>query len=74
MTRRRAQRAKRSERGQALTEYALVMLFWVAALFVPSPLLRDPDGGQAISVLQLFLRAFDIYIDSFHTVIVLPIP
>ena len=68
MTRRLAQR------GQAMTEYALLSSMLVVALFVPSPWLRHPDTGQAMSVFMLFIEVFDIYINSFHAVITMPIP
>lgn len=63
---------RRAERGQALTEYALAATALSVALFVP--FFTDPAGGGRLSVLGLFMRAFDIYLDSFHTVVSLPIP
>ncbi len=63
---------KRSERGQAVTEYALLAGALSVALFMP--FFPDPAGSGNLSVMMLFIRAFDIYINSFHTVITLPIP
>lgn len=62
---------RRGQRGQALAEYALVLAFMLA--FVFTPMLPHPDGGT-VSLFFLFIEAFDIYINSFHTVITLPIP
>jgi hypothetical protein len=67
-------RTRARQRGQSMTEYALVVGFWAAMLFLPTPLLHDPKTGNAISVFMLFIQAFDVYINSFHTVITLPIP
>ncbi|MBI5510977.1 MAG: hypothetical protein HY903_19625 [Deltaproteobacteria bacterium] len=56
------------------------MAVWAALLFlpvVPKPHqadLVDPTTGTRTSVLVLFLNAFDVYINSFHSVITLPIP
>lgn len=61
----------RRQRGQALTEYALLCSILVAALFVPY--FPGPKGGR-VSVFELSVQAFDIYLDSFHAVVMLPIP
>ncbi|MBC7794864.1 MAG: hypothetical protein H7Z43_14255 [Clostridia bacterium] len=61
----------KKQRGQALTEYALLCSVLVGALFVPY--FPGPDGGR-VSVFELSVRAFDIYIQSFHAVVMLPIP
>jgi hypothetical protein len=59
------------ERGQALTEYALLCGLLFATLFVP--FFPAPQGGL-VSVFELSIQAFDIYIRSFHSVLMLPIP
>ena len=61
----------RRERGQALTEYTLLCGLLLAALFVP--FFPAPQGGF-VSVFELSIQAFDIYIRSFHSVLMLPIP
>lgn len=61
----------RRECGQALTEYALLCSALVTALFVP--FFPGPDGGL-VSVFELSVQAFDIYIASFHAAVMLPIP
>ena len=62
----------RSQRGQALTEYAIVVSVLAAALFMP--VFPHPDSGERLSVFMLFIELFDIYINSFHAVITMPIP
>ncbi len=67
----RTARPKRS-RGQALTEYALIAFFAAGALFVP--ILPSAQGGGNTSVFLLFVEVFDIYINSFHLVVSMPVP
>ena len=67
-------RKSRRQRGQALTEYIVVVAVVFISMFAPTPLLRHPDSGDPISLFGLFIEAFDIYINSFHTVITLPVP
>ena len=57
---------KQSERGQALTEYSLIVGLALGALFLPL------FNGR--SIFLLLIDVFDIYINSFHQVITLPIP
>jgi hypothetical protein len=66
-----------------MTEYALIATILVLVLFapwLPNPWLSgagaptDPDGGGRISIFLLFIKVFDIYINSFHAVITLPVP
>ncbi len=65
-------RIHESERGQATTEYGLLLLMMAVVLFVPY--LPEPDGAGRVSVFGLFVNTFDIYIDSIHTGLSLPIP
>jgi len=60
-----------SQRGQAVTEYALVIGALLAVVFV-APV--APIEGRWLTLFELFITSFDIYINSFHTVITLPIP
>lgn len=55
-----------NQRGQALTEYVLATTFGMMVLFTPFV------GGK--SIFLLLIEAFDIYLNSFHAVIALPIP
>ncbi len=54
------------QRGQAITEYALVLAASAAALFLPV------FAGK--SVFIYFVAMIDIYLQSMHTVVSLPIP
>jgi ABC-type transporter Mla subunit MlaD len=63
---------RRHQRGQSLTEYALLMCFALAVMFTPVFELEGEPGRY--SIVGLFVRAFDIYINSFHAVITMPIP
>lgn len=72
-------RTRRHSRGQALVEYAWVVGLFAVIFFTPLPaLLLPPDvltqGEVSPSLFGLFVRVFDIYINSFHAVITLPIP
>ncbi len=60
------------QRGQAMTEYAIIVFCLVIALF--APWWPDPEGGGRISTFLLFVRTFDIYVNSFHLVITMPVP
>ena len=60
------------ERGQAMTEYALIAFWFAWALFWPA--WPNPAGGGQVSTFILFIQVFDIYINSFHSVISMPIP
>ncbi len=55
-----------AEHGQALTEYAILTFWLLVALFAPVF-----DGK---SIMLRLVEVFDIYLDSFHTVIMLPVP
>ena len=57
---------KKGEQGQALTEYSLIVGLAIGALFLPL------FNGR--SIILLLIDVFDIYINSFHQVITLPIP
>lgn len=59
-------RSRRRERGQALTEYALVAIVLVAALFAPWL------GGR--SPFVALLEALAVYLRSFEVVLSLPVP
>ena len=65
-------RVRRAERGQALLEYVIVVAALTGVLF--APIIPSPAGAGFVSLLTLFVDVFDIYINSFHTVISLPVP
>ena len=62
----------RRARGQAMSEYLLLVLALCGVLF--APWLPNPEGRGLVSLYFLFVRNFDIYLNSFHFVIALPIP
>jgi hypothetical protein len=59
------------QRGQAMVEYVAVVASICGVLL--APIVPRPDGSWS-SILMLFIDSFDIYINSFHTVIGLPVP
>jgi len=61
---------RKRQRGQAVTEYVVVIFVLAFGLFTPFFSL----DGERYSVYMMFFEAFEIYINSFHTVITLPIP
>lgn len=63
---------RRWQRGQAMTEYALFTSIALAAMFIPIWKLQGENERH--STIGLFIQAFDIYINSFHAVITMPIP
>ena len=63
---------RRAQRGQAMAEY-VILVFWLT-FFLFTPMFPHPDGGRRLSVMMLFTEVFDIYINSFHTVIAMPVP
>lgn len=65
-------RRRKKSRGQAMTEYALIAAAATGALFLP--VVPRADGGGMTSIFLLFVEVFDIYIDSFHLVISMPVP
>ena len=70
--RRSRSRSRQRSRGQAMTEYALIAAAAAGALFLP--VFPHPDGAGNISIFLAFIEVFDIYINSFHLVISMPVP
>ena len=62
----------RRARGQALVEYLVSTLVLLGVLFVP--VIPSPHRDGFVSLFFLFVNAFDVYLNSFHYVISLPIP
>ena len=67
-----AQRTPKSQRGQGMLEYVVVVMALLGVM--SAPIVPNPNGGNFVSLLTLFVEVFDIYINSFHTVVSLPIP
>ncbi len=62
------------ERGQAMVEYAMLTAFVFALFFVPYLPNQAPGASGGMSLFLYFVQVFDIYINSFHTVVTLPVP
>ena len=62
----------KSQRGQGMIEYLVVVMALVGVM--AAPIVPNPNGPNFVSLLTLFVEVFDIYINSFHTVVSLPIP
>ncbi len=67
-----ARQRNRWQRGQAVTEYALFSGIALAVMFLP--VFQLEGESERHSLTGLFIQAFDIYINSFHAVITMPIP
>ena len=61
-----------SQRGQGMIEYVVVVMALIGVL--SAPIIPNSNGDNFVSILTLFVEVFDIYMNSFHTVISLPIP
>jgi uncharacterized protein (UPF0333 family) len=60
-------------RGQAMVEYSFLNWILVLALIVMMSV-DFGDGEQEMNVIDAFLRAYQIYYDSFYFVLNLPFP
>ncbi|HEX5747880.1 MAG TPA: hypothetical protein VFZ09_16675 [Archangium sp.] len=69
----RPQLRRRQRRGQAMVEYSFVNWILVLALIV-SMSVDFGSGDQKMNVIDAFLRAYQIYYDSFYFVLNLPFP
>ena len=65
-------KACRTQRGQGMVEYLVVVTALVGVLL--APIVPGPNSEEFVSLVTLFVEVFDIYINSFHTVISLPVP
>lgn len=72
-TRRSPLRRRRQSRGQAMVEYSFINYILVLALVVMMTVNFEKDG-QKMNVIDAFLRAYQIYYDSFYFVLNLPFP
>lgn len=69
----RPQLRRRHRRGQAMVEYSFINWILVLALIVMMSV-DFGDGEQKMNVIDAFLRAYQIYYDSFYFVLNLPFP
>ena len=60
-------------RGQAMVEYSFLNWLLVLALIVMLSVDLG-NGKQRMSVIDAFLRAYQVYYDSFYFVLNLPFP
>ncbi|WP_338865384.1 hypothetical protein [Myxococcus stipitatus] len=68
------QRLRASQRGQAMVEYSMLNWILVVALVVGASVkVRWSDDVQS-NVIDLFMRSYQIYYDSFYFVLNLPFP
>ena len=72
-TRRSPIRRRRQSRGQAMVEYSFINYILVLALVVGMTV-NFEVAGQKMNVIDAFLRAYQIYYDSFYFVLNLPFP
>ncbi|PTL76132.1 hypothetical protein [Vitiosangium sp. GDMCC 1.1324] len=69
----RPQLRRRRRRGQAMVEYSFLNYALVVALIVAMNV-NFGSGKQEMNVIDAFLRAYQIYYDSFYFVLNLPFP
>ena len=67
-------RRRRHRRGQAMVEYSFINWILVLALIVMMTVDIGGTGKQKMNVIDAFLRAYQIYYDSFYFVLNLPFP
>ena len=67
-----ARRITKSQRGQGMLEYVVVVMALIGVM--SAPIVPNPNGENFVSLLTLFVEVFDFYMNSFHTVVSLPIP
>lgn len=65
-------RRRQNQRGQGMVEYVLAVAAVLGIFFVP--IVPNPNTGELVPIIFLFIESFDIYINSFHAVIALPVP
>ena len=67
-------RRRRHRRGQAMVEYSFINWILVLGLIVMMTVDIGGNGQQKMNVIDAFLRAYQIYYDSFYFVLNLPFP
>jgi hypothetical protein len=67
---------RRLARGQAMLEYSIVNWVLVVALILAGTvrMIPGPRVGTYTNVIEMFLRAYQVYYDSFYFVLNLPFP
>ncbi|OJT20146.1 hypothetical protein BO221_33735 [Archangium sp. Cb G35] len=69
----RPQLRRRHRRGQAMVEYSFINWILVVAL-ITGMTVNFGSGDQKMNIIDAFLRAYQIYYDSFYFVLNLPFP
>ena len=59
-----AGRTPKSQRGQGMLEYVVVVMALIGVM--SAPIVPNPDGESFVSLLTLFVEVFDIYILMFR--------
>jgi hypothetical protein len=65
---------RRGERGQAMLEYSVITWFLVMVLALGASVRIEWTDDVKGSVIELFLRSYQTYYDSYLFVLNLPIP
>ncbi len=67
-------RFPRAARGQAMLEYSVITWVLVMVLALGASVRLEWSDDVQGSVIELFMRSYQTYYDSFHFVLNLPIP
>jgi hypothetical protein len=65
---------RRSQRGQAMVEYSMINWVLVVALIISASVRLDWGGPQKENIFDMFLKAYQVYYDSYYFVLNLPFP
>ena len=71
---RRSRRPRRTQRGQALVETAVLTFAMMVVLYGAGQIQVDAPDGRRVRLLALMLNSIQIYMDNFYTMLSLPIP
>jgi hypothetical protein len=66
--------ARRRQRGQAMVEYSMINWVLVVALIISASVRIDWGGPQKENIFDMFLKAYQIYYDSYYFVLNMPFP
>ena len=62
------------QRGQAMVEYSLINWLLIVALVLSTSVKLIPGPAGPMSIIEMFLDAYQAYYDSFYFVLNLPFP
>ncbi|HVG63824.1 MAG TPA: hypothetical protein VNA24_34990 [Hyalangium sp.] len=66
--------ARRRQRGQSMVEYSMINWVLVVALIISASVRLDWGGPQEENIFDMFLKAYQVYYDSYYFVLNLPFP